>query len=136
MEIEINEKLKKQILEADSLLNKNKPLEAVLVLKETAKEFSDFPYLYYLLGVARTKCGLFHLAKRSFEKADKLDPNNSENLRGLGWAKIMLGETESGRNDLRCSINLNLTNPLSYLDLAKSYFDCFDFYSHCLGAAL
>jgi len=127
MEMEINEKLKKQILAADSLLNKNKPLEAVLILKEMTKEFPDFPYLHYLLGIARTKCGLFHLGKRDFEKADKLDPNNSENLRSLGWAKIMLGEAEDGRNDLRCSINLNLTNPLPYLDLAKSYFDCFDF---------
>jgi len=109
------------------LLNKGKSIEAVLILKETVKEFPNFPYAYYLLGIARMKSGLFCLAKRAFEAANKLESNNSENLRNLGWAKIMLGEIEDGRNDLRNAINSNLVDCRAYLDLAMSYFNYLDF---------
>jgi len=122
-----DKKLKENLFEADNLLNKNKPLEAVLLLKKTLVEFPNFPYMYYLLGIARMKCGLICLAKRAFEIADKLDPNNPENLKNLGWAKIMLGEVESGRDDLRSAINLNLIDSTVYLDLAMSYFNCLEF---------
>jgi Flp pilus assembly protein TadD len=119
--------IEKQINRADGLLNKNKPLEAVLVLKKTALEFPEYSYVHYLLGIARMKCGLFCLAIKSFEEAGRLFPNNPENLRSLGWTKIMLGEIEDGRSDLRDSINLNLTNARPYIDLAMSYFEHFDF---------
>jgi len=117
----------KEVEKADSLLRKNKPSEAVTVIKDAIKEFPDDSYLYYLLGIARMKCCRFFLAKRALEKADKLKPNNSENLRSLGWVKVMLGNLEEGRNDLRNAINLNLTSPLAYLDLAMSYFHFYDF---------
>lgn len=116
-----------QINKADSLLRKNKPLEAVLILKKIVDKFPDNSYGYYLLGIARLKCGLFNLAKKSFEEADKLNINHPDNFRSLGWAKIMLNETDEGRNDLRYSINLDLTDYRAYLDLAISYFNHFDF---------
>lgn len=117
----------KEIKKADYLINRNKPLEAVLLLKEIVKRFPNYPYAYYLLGVARTKCGLFNLAKRTFEAVHILDPENSEYLKNLGWAKFMINEIEDGRNDLRDAINLDLTNASIYLDLAMTYFYAFDF---------
>ena len=123
METEFEE----QINEADSLLSENKPLEAVLILKKVVGKFSNDPYGHYLLGIARTKCGLFNLAKKSFEKVNELDFNQPDNLRSLGWAKIMLGDIDEGRNDLRNSINSNLTDYRAYLDLAVSYFNHLDF---------
>lgn len=123
----MDENLVKKIKKADSLMRKNKPSQAATVLKEAIKEFSDNAYLYYLLGIARMKCCRFFLAKRALEKADELDPQNPENLRSLGWVKVMLGNLQEGRNDLRGAINLNLTNPLAYLDLAMSYFHFYEF---------
>lgn len=123
----MDKSLENKIKKADSLLKKNKPSEAVSLIKEVIREFPDNAYLYYLLGIARMKCYRFFLAKRALEKADELDPNNSENLRSLGWVKIMLGNLDEGRNNLRNAINLNLTNYLAYLDLAMSYFHFYEF---------
>ncbi len=123
----LSKEAKKKVKKADSLLRKNKPSEAVTVVKEAIRELPDNAYLYYLLGIARMKCCRFFLAKRALEKADKLDSNNSENLRSLGWVKIMLGDLKEGRNDLRSAINLNLVSPLAYLDLAMSHFHFYEF---------
>lgn len=123
----MDKNLENKIKRADSLLKKNKPSEAVSLIKETIREFPNNAYLYYLLGIARMKCCRFFLAKRALEKADELDLNNSENLRSLGWVKIMLGNLDEGRNNLRDAINLNLTNPLAYFDLAMSYFHFYEF---------
>jgi tetratricopeptide (TPR) repeat protein len=67
------------------------------------------------------------LAKEALEKANHLLPRHAENLRSLGWVKVMLGQLEEGRNDLRDAISLDLVNPLAYLDLAMSYFNHLEF---------
>lgn len=121
------EGLKEKIERADYLLGQRRYSETVFELKEALRLFPDQPYLYYLLGVARTKCGRFLLAKQALEEANRLLPNNPENLRSLGWAKVMLCEFEEARKDLREAINLNLTNAAAYLDIAMSYFNCLDF---------
>lgn len=120
------ENLKNIIEEANSLIKERKSSEAVFVLKEAIKFSIEEPYLYYLLGIARMKCGRFLLAKRALEKANQLLPNNAENLRSLGWVKVILGELEEGRKNLRESISLDLTNPFPYLDIAMSYFQYFE----------
>lgn len=121
------EDLKEKIERVDYLLAQRRYSEAVFELKEVICLFPEQAYLYYLLGMARMKCGRFLLAKRALQKANRLLPNNSENLRSLGWVKVMLGEFEEARKDLREVINLDLTNHLAYLDLAMSYFNCLDF---------
>jgi Flp pilus assembly protein TadD len=116
-----------RIKKADELMKQGKSSLAVSIIKDILKEMPEDPYLYYLLGIARMKCMRFFLAKRALEKADQLLPNHAENLRSLGWVKVMLGQVEEGRNDLRRAINLDLMNHLSYIDLAMSYFHYFDF---------
>jgi tetratricopeptide (TPR) repeat protein len=120
----MNQELEEKIRSADLMIDEN-PSKAVTAIKEILKEeielVEDKAYLYYLLGVARTKCGRFFLAKKVLEKANKLLPNNSENLRNLGWIKFMLNEVDEGRNDLRQAISLDLTNPKPYIDLAVTY---------------
>lgn len=123
----MDKSLEEKIKEADSLLRKKQPSKAVTVIKEAIKFSLDQPYLYYLLGIARMKCGRFFLAKRALEKANNLLPQNAENLRSLGWVKVMLGELKEGRKNLREAINLDLINPFAYVDLAMSYFHCFEF---------
>jgi Flp pilus assembly protein TadD len=119
--------LKKKIKQADFLLGQGRASEAVSELKEAMKFSQNESYLHYLLGVARLKCGRFFLAKQALEKANQLLPENAENLRTLGWAMVMLGDLEQGRKNLRESINLDLTNPLAYLDLAMSHLLNFEF---------
>lgn len=116
-----------RIKEVDFLIKEGKPSEAVFMIKEMIKIFPQESYLYYILGVARMRCGRCVLAKKALEKAKQIYPMDSANLRSLGWVKIMLGELEQGRKDLRESISLDLTDPLAYLDLAMSYFQHFEF---------
>lgn len=123
----MNEEMISKIEEAEGLMRGGKANLAVSVLKETAKAFPQESYLHYLLGIARMKCGRFFLAQRAFLKADELTPRNAEIFRSLGYVKTMLGELEEGRNYLRESISLDLTNPLAYMDLAMSYFNCLEF---------
>ncbi len=119
----LGEKIKK----ADYLMTQKRYSEAIFELKKALDIFSEQDYLYYLLGIARMKCGRFFLAKQALEKANMLSPKHSENLRSLGWAKVMLSEFEEARKDLREAISLDMTNTLAYLDLAMSYFNCLDF---------
>jgi len=116
-----------RIKKADELVRAGKASAAVTIIKEMLKETPDDPYLHYLLGIARMKCGRFFLAKRALEKANQLLPRHAENLRSLGWVKVMLGQIDEARNDLRDAISLDLMNPLAYIDLAMSYFNYFDF---------
>ena len=123
----MNEEMMNKIEEAEALMRQGKANLAVSVLKETVKSFPQESYLYYLLGIARMKCGRFFLAQRVFLKANELLPNHAEILRSLGYVKTMLGELDEGRNYLREAISLDLTNPLAYMDLAMSYFNCLEF---------
>ena len=72
----------KEINKADSLLRKNKFVEAVLFLKKIVENFPDIDYGHYLLGVARLKAGLFCLAEKSFEEADRLNLRSQRGLSG------------------------------------------------------
>lgn len=123
----MNEEMINKIEEAEGLMRQSKANLAVSVLKETLRAFPQESYLYYLLGIARMKCGRFFLAQKAFLKANELTPHNAEVLRSLGYVKTMLGELELGRNYLRESISLDITNPLAYMDLAMSYFNCLEF---------
>ena len=119
--------MEEKIKKANDLIQKGKSSLAVSIIKDVLRETPDDPYLHYLLGIARMKCGRLFLAKKALEKANQLLPRHAENLRSLGWVKVMLGQLEEGRNDLRETISLDLMNPLAYIDLAMSYFHYFDF---------
>lgn len=64
-----------------SLMREGKSSLAVTVIKDALKEAPENSYLYYLLGIARMKCGRFLLAKKALEKANQLLPCHAENLR-------------------------------------------------------
>lgn len=119
--------MKDAIKKADELMREGKPSAAIPLIKDALKKDSQNAYAHYLLGIARMKCGRFFLAKQALETANQLLPRHSENLRSLGWVKVMLGELEKGRNDLREAISLDLMNHLPYIDLAMSYVHYFDF---------
>ena len=115
---------------ANDLIVKGEAGKAVTLIKEVLQEdleAHDEAYTNYLLGIARTKCVRFSLARQALEKAVRMEPRNAEYLKSLGWAKVMLGEREAGRNDLRQAISLDLVNAAAYLDIAVSYLHDFEF---------
>lgn len=115
------------IIQADNLMHEGKSSLAVTIIKDVLKEAPDDAYAHYLLGIARMKCGRFFLAKEALEKANQLLPHHADNLRSLGWVKTITGEIDAGRQDLREAIQLDLMNPLAYIDLGMSYIHCFEF---------
>lgn len=72
------------------------------------------------------KCGRFLLALRTIEKANELLPNNSENLRALGWLKVILGKLDEGRQLLNEALRLDSQNVNALVDLAMSYIHFFE----------
>lgn len=116
-----------KIKRADKLIKEGKAGLAVVLIKDAIKESPGEPFYYYLLGTARIKSARLFLAKEAFVKANELLPRNSENLRALGWSKVMLDEVEEGRKDLRDAISIDLMNYYAYADLAMSYFNYFYF---------
>src|SRR3989344_4197219 len=126
----MEEELKEKMYRANDLIEAGEAGKAVTLIKEVLKEDLDVreeAYIHYLLGIARTKCCRFSLARKAFERALQLEHGNAEYIKSLGWAKVMLGERETGRNDLRQAISLNLTDAAAYLDVAVSYLHEFDF---------
>lgn len=81
------------------------------------KEEQD-PRVYYILGCALGRLGRFHQAYELLEEADRLEPENSEILRNMGWIKSMMHDIEAGKKILLKSIALDPQNISSYVDLA------------------
>lgn len=60
-------------------------------------------------------------AIRHLNIADKMNPNNAEIIRNIGWIRCMQEKTDNGRNLLKKAIKLDPENALAYNDLGASY---------------
>jgi tetratricopeptide (TPR) repeat protein len=76
---------------------------------------------HYLLGCAYGRCLMMRPAIRHLNLADKLNPNNAEIIRNIGWIRCMQEKTDNGRNLLKKAIKLDPENALAYNDLGASY---------------
>jgi len=76
---------------------------------------------YYLLGCAYGRCMKFKKAIQHLNIANKLNPNNAEVIRNIGWIRCMQEKKDHGRKLLKKSIDLDPTNALAYNDLGASY---------------
>lgn len=76
---------------------------------------------HYLLGCAFGRCMKFRSAIRHLNIADKMNPNNAEIIRNIGWIRCMQEKTQNGRDLLRKAIRLDPNNALAYNDLGASY---------------
>lgn len=76
---------------------------------------------HYLLGCAYGRCMKFVFAIKHLNIANKLNPNNAEVIRNIGWIRCMQEKKDHGRKLLERSITLDPTNALAYNDLGASY---------------
>ena len=76
---------------------------------------------HYLLGCAYGRVMKFQSAIRHLNIANKMNPNNAEVIRNIGWIRCMQEKKIPGRKLLQKSIDLDPTNALAYNDLGASY---------------
>lgn len=76
---------------------------------------------HYLLGCAYGRTMRYAPAIKHLNIADRLNPDNTEVVRNLGWIRCMQEKKSSGRELLQRAIHLDPENALAYNDLAASY---------------
>lgn len=81
----------------------------------------DVWFDYYLLGCAYARLAKFQHAMQSLNIANRINPDNTEILRNMGWIRCMQQKKRSGRYLLRRAIRLDPENALAYNDLGASY---------------
>jgi tetratricopeptide (TPR) repeat protein len=85
------------------------------------------PGYHYLLGFVYSILCYWRKAIKEFELAVKVEPDNAEYLRGLGWAIFNGGEKLKGLEYLRKANKLEPSNVNVLLDLANTYLLMLDF---------
>jgi tetratricopeptide (TPR) repeat protein len=76
---------------------------------------------HYLLGCAYGRCMKLRPAIRHLNLADKMNPDNAEIIRNIGWIRCMQEKPDNGRKLLKKAIQLDPSNALAYNDLGASY---------------
>ena len=76
---------------------------------------------HYLLGCAYGRTMNFRNAIKHLNLANRLNPENAEIIRNIGWIRCMQEKKETGRKLLRKAISLDPTNALAYNDLGASF---------------
>lgn len=83
---------------------------------------------HYLLGFTYSIQSQWGKAIGEFEVALDREPNNSEYLRGLGWALHRAGDKEKGLAHLHKAVELAPTNVNILTDLAAAYLSDLQFH--------
>lgn len=105
----------------DMYLNLGSPVLAIDPLEKAVNLRSDISKIQYLLGCALGRTMNFQRAIHHLIIADKLEPDNTEINRNLGWIHCMIGEIAKGRKFLNKAIKIDPTNGLACNDMAVSY---------------
>ena len=111
----------------DLLLQNNKPIHALVILRRAVKMAIYDGNIRYLLGVAYMKVGRFHLAEQEFETARGLLAENGEILSHLGRAKMMLGKFEEAEKCMHEALKHDYANPFIHADMAQIFINARDF---------
>lgn len=82
---------------------------------------------HYILGFIYSHEGSFDKALASLRESNKLQPNNAEILRCLGWALFRTGDQLQGLVTLERSLNLDPDNTLTLCDLGVVYLELQNF---------
>ena len=85
------------------------------------------PDYHYLLGFLYSKREKWKNAAKEFQTSIKVEPDNPEYLRGLGWSLFSLGEKPKGLGLLHKANDLAPSNVNVLLDLTMAYLIIHDF---------
>jgi len=86
------------------------------------------PDYHYLLGFLYSKREKWKNAAKEFQTSIKVEPDNPEYLRGLGWSLFSLGEKPKGLGLLHKANDLAPSNVNVLLDLTMAYLIIHDFH--------
>jgi tetratricopeptide (TPR) repeat protein len=112
----------------DIYLTLRRPNLAETHIKKAINCRPDKPSYHYLLGFTYSIQSQWYKAIAEFEVAVRKEPNNSEYLRGLGWAVHRTGDKAKGLAYLHRAIDLAPTNVNILTDLAAAYLSDFQFH--------
>ncbi len=124
---------------SDIYLTLKKPDLAEIHIKKAIKRNARKPEYRYLLGFIYSAQNRWLEAIPEFEAAIKIDPDNAEFLRGLGWAELNGGDKSRGMEYLKKAKELAPLDVNILLDLANAYLFDMDFDEarrHVQGAML
>lgn len=76
---------------------------------------------HYVLGFIASVREQWEKSVESLKTANRLEPNNPEILRCLGWSLFAFGNAVEGVVTLERALNLDATNPLTLCDLGVVY---------------
>lgn len=77
----------------------------------------------YILGFLRSQQSRWDESLQALREANRLEPNNPEILRCLGWTLFNIGQRPQGVVTLERSLNLDHDNTLTLCDLGVSYLE-------------
>ncbi len=100
---------------------------AEIYIKKAISCDTKKPDYHYLLGFLYSKREKWKSATKEFQTAIKVEPDNPEYLRGLGWALFSLGEQPKGLELLHKANDLAPSNVNVLLDLTMAYLIIHDF---------
>lgn len=112
----------------DIYLTLRQPNLAETHIKKAINCRPDKPGYHYILGFTYSIQSQWGKAIAEFEVAVRKEPNNSEYLRGLGWAVHRAGDKAKGLAYLHRAIDLAPTNVNILTDLAAAYLSDFQFH--------
>ncbi len=121
---------RKKLLCAIRLYNENKFAKAIKYLNELkplCKKQDDFYAVGLFLGLTFTDMGLELAAVDVYNALIKMGINSSTIYGNLGSLHSSLGNYDDAIANMRLSIQNDEKNPAPYNNLAKLYFDTFDF---------
>ena len=119
----LSAKARRGLVKAINLAKLGKHSAAIKELRETlVKEPSSAPYAQNILGVEYVHNQQFAEARKSFEEAVRLMPQESANHSNLGFSLAVAGDWKSADQEARKALELdpNNANAKSLLDLAMS----------------
>ena len=108
--------------ESENSLPDREPDTIGQLKKKLGDKTIDDPWVdQYLLGCAYGRCMKFQSAIRHLNIANRMNPENTEVIRNIGWIRCMQKKKQLGRKLLRKAISLDPQNALAYNDLGASY---------------
>jgi Flp pilus assembly protein TadD len=95
--------------------------EALAALKDVLEENPDSSATWNNIGVVCRRIGKLDDARKAFEKAYRLDPENADHLVGLGAVCLQLSDPGNALEYLQLATELMPGHPFAHANLALTY---------------
>jgi tetratricopeptide (TPR) repeat protein len=108
-----------RLAEADALLRRGRPADAVRLLEEIVRDGPDSAAAWLRLGQALLVLGEHEAARRALEQAVERQPDSVEAWFRLGCARYFLGGHREAADAFRRALHLKPDHTLAHYDLGQ-----------------